>query len=340
MPDGLIMHHTLEAFPKVNGQRTIAIGTVTRKRPQMLKRLLQSYACLRVPEDIRLLFIVVENNETATITPTIELFRSQVPGSFVHYEVETRLGIASARNRVLESALNFGCELLTFADDDETVEPDWLTQLLLERDRLDLDIVGSPVRLAPIDTSSSLWERFVWAGMDRQNRACEAKCVRNRSLGKPDRIRIATGSWMGRLDFFRHSGLRFDVELGLAGGEDWRLWEAARQRGAVTGWTPLAVAFETIPRERLTMTYQFKRNKDHCLTEFRSKLEKRPKGTILRLPGSLAGRLLSFGFYIVAAPLTRGRTLVRAMSCLGAVAGILGACIGRSAAHYKAVNGG
>ncbi|MDA4636003.1 hypothetical protein NZA98_33805, partial [Escherichia coli] len=134
----------------------------------------------------------------------------------------------------------------------ETVEPDWLVQLLAERDAFDFDIVGSPVRLAPHGPGVTVWQKMIWSGMDRANRNSEAKYLRRRNAGQGDRIRIATGSWMGDLAFFRRTGVRFDNALALAGGEDWRLWADARRLGAKTGWTPAAVAYETVPQDRLT----------------------------------------------------------------------------------------
>nr|WP_091946705.1 glycosyltransferase family A protein [Phyllobacterium sp. YR620] len=333
------MDHSSAAKPALAGRRRICIGTVTRNRPQMLAQLLESYGRLERPSDTDLVFIIIENSGHATLDRIIEMFRLQVPETSVRYEIEPNLGIASARNRAIECAIDACGELLTFADDDETVEPDWLMHLLCERDKLDLDIVGSPVRPAPIDADAPFRERLVWNGLVWHSRACEAKCRRMRDTGSHHRIKLATGSWMGRVEFFRLTGLRFDTQLGLAGGEDWRLWSEARKMGALTGWTPLAVAHETIPSARLTFLYQFKRNKDHCTTEFRSKLEKRPLKTLFRLPGSLAARILSFALYCLAAPFTGGQSLVRATSCLGSITGLIAACLGCKSAHYRRTDG-
>lgn len=305
----------------------------------MLQNLLRSYTQMDVPEGVRLHFIIVENNDRLTLQDIVEAFRGQMPQWPVQYRLEPRLGIAFARNRVLDCAIDAGIDLLTFADDDETVRSDWLIQLLAERDAFDLDIVGSPVRLAPPGPNASFWEKLVWSGMDRMNKNSEAKSLRNRDQGRVDQVRIATGSWMGSLPFFCQTGLRFDNELGLGGGEDWRLWADARKLGAKTGWTPHAIAYETVSRERLSIHYQYRRNRDHCLTEFRAKLKNRLLATLLRLPGSLAGRGLTLCIYVLAIPFTRGTTLVRAASCLGSIAGLIQACMGRTSSHYDRTSG-
>lgn len=320
-------------------ERSICVGTITRNRPLMLKSLFESYARMQVPAGTSIRFVVVENNDQPTLSDVVETFQALLPQSTVQYEVEPRLGIAFARNRVLDCALDAGDDLLTFADDDETVEPDWLVQLLAERDAFDFDIVGSPVRLAPHGPDVTMWQKMIWSGMDRANRNSEAKYLRRRNAGQGDRIRIATGSWMGDLAFFRRTGVRFDNALALAGGEDWRLWADARRLGAKTGWTPAAVAYETVPQDRLTFAYQYRRSRDISIIEMGTKLNKHRAATLLRLPGSLIGRLLSLCLYLIAVPFTRGRTLVKAASRLGSIVGVLRACMGSESAHYKRVSG-
>jgi glycosyltransferase involved in cell wall biosynthesis len=320
-------------------QRSICVGTITRNRPLMLQNLLRSYTQMAVPDGVRLHFVIVENNDRLTLQNTVEAFRGRLPQWSVQYMLEPRLGIAFARNHVLACALDAADDLLTFADDDETVQPDWLIQLLAERDASDLDIVGSPVRLAPPAPDASFWEKLVWSGMDRSNKCSEAKSLRNCNKGRFDRVRIATGSWMGNLPFFCRTGLRFDNRLGLAGGEDWRLWAEARRLGAKTGWTPHAVAYETVPHDRLSIRYQYRRSRDHSATEFKAKLKNRRIATLLRLPGSFAGRGLTLCSYVAAIPFTRGQTLVRAASCLGSIAGLIQACMGRASSHYNRVSG-
>ncbi|RZS76787.1 hypothetical protein EV217_5010 [Phyllobacterium myrsinacearum] len=305
----------------------------------MLRNLLQSYAEMRVPEAASLHFILVENNDRPTLHHIVAWFRQLQPQWTLQYEVEPRRGIAYARNRVLQCALAADGELLTFADDDETVAIDWLIQLLAERDTANLDIVGSPVRLAPPPCDASLWARLIWSGMDRANRHYEAKALRNRNAGRADRIRLATGSWMGNLAFFRRTALTFDNELGLAGGEDWLLWAEARKRGATTGWTPHAVAYETIPLERLSLRYLYRRDRDHSITAFRKKLEANRTAGLLRLPGSLAGRTLRLGMNVTAIPFKGEMALVRAASCLGSIAGLFQACLGRTSSHYDRTSG-
>ncbi len=320
-------------------ERTICTGTVTRGRPQMLSNLLKSYSRLNVPDRVRLHFIIIENNETASLGQAIEDFREQVPRSSVQYELETQLGIAFARNRALEAALASDGDLLTFADDDEIVAEDWLERLLAAREAQDFDIVASPVRFAPPPAAASRWNRMVWSGMDRMNRNSEAKSVRLLKRGDARRIKLATGSWMGKLEFFRRTGLRFDNSLGLAGGEDWQLWSDALKLGARTTWTPYAIASETVPVERLTLRYQYRRSRDHSSVLIERRKCKGSKTISLQMLVSILGRVWTLFYCILAAPLTRGSTLVRAASCLGSIVGLLRGRLGFVSPHYRTTSG-
>lgn len=320
-------------------ERSICIGTITRGRPLMLQNLLGSYAEMRTPKGVRLHFVIVENNDRFTLQDIVERFRQRLPQWRVQYELEPRLGISFARNRVLDCALGADDDLLTFADDDETVEPDWLVHLLAERDAFNLDLLGSPVRVAPARAGASCWQKLVWSGIDRMNRNGELKLLRRRQEGRVDEIPVATGSWMGNLCFFRRTRLRFRTELGFAGGEDGALWVEAKKLGAKTGWTPFAIAYETVPERRLSLQYRYRRSRDETITKFSNKLRTEKRGTLVRIPASLAGRTLSLCLCLATIPFTRGHTLVRVAWYVGSIAGIIQACMGHTSLHYKDVTG-
>jgi glycosyltransferase involved in cell wall biosynthesis len=134
-----------------NSRRKIAIGTATRNRPRMLRALLNSYANMEFPEGDDVDFIIVENNDVDTVSGTVKEFRDMVSPHNVFHILERKIGISHARNSALEYSIDNGYAILAFADDDEVVDTRWLMELLDERDGNALDIVGSPVRIAPVD---------------------------------------------------------------------------------------------------------------------------------------------------------------------------------------------
>lgn len=320
-------------------QRRICISVVTRNRPKMLCNLFSSLASIQKPDNAAISFLIVENNTCSTLDETVEGFRTRMPNDAIDYIVESVLGISSVRNRALNHAIEQGFDLLVYVDDDEFVERDWLIKLLAERDRLDLDIVGSPVRPKPFDDNLTLVQRLVWSGIERSGYKSEKKCRQKCAAGRSDSIKVATGSWMGRLDFFRNTGLRFDSHFGLTGGEDWNLWAKAKSLGARTGWACDAIVYETVPSSRLTLSYHYRRNRDHNITEFGARYRENPNKTLKKLPLKIAGRGVKFLGASLSIPFRGGQGLVSAATALGGLVGLFQGCFGKNSLHYANTTG-
>ncbi|MEJ5079720.1 MULTISPECIES: glycosyltransferase family 2 protein [unclassified Ochrobactrum] len=320
-------------------QRRICISVATRNRPNMLCMLFSSLATIKKPNNADISFLVVENNASPTLETTISQFRSNMPNDNIEYVVEEVLGISSARNRALNHSIEHGFDFLVYVDDDEFVEQDWLVNLLAERDRLDLDIVGSPVRPKPFDENLTLLQKLVWSGIERSGYKSERKCRLKCEAGRSDSIKVATGSWMGKLDFFRYTGLRFDSQFGLTGGEDWNLWAKAKSLGAKTGWACDAIVYETVPSSRLTLSYHYRRNRDHNITEFGARYRENPNKTLKKLPVKIVGRAIKFIGASLSIPFRGGQGLVSSATALGGLVGLLQGCFGKNSMHYANTTG-
>ncbi|QMV26347.1 glycosyltransferase [Brucella sp. BO3] len=317
----------------------IIIATTTRNRPKMLINLYKSLSGLEIPSNIDVEFLIVENNRTSTSENWLHEIRSSISPSAVVYILETSIGISCARNRALDYTQEAGADFLAFVDDDEFVEPDWLKQLFAEQQRRDLDLVGSPVRPVPQNSKLSLWQRFVWSGVERNGTRAEDRARRKWQENKADTIKIATGSWLGRIDFFRRTGLRFDSKLGLTGGEDWNLWLEAKKHGAKTGWAPDAIVYETVPHCRISFSYHFRRNRDHNATEFTLLYSKSPRRAWMRLPSRILSRVWKLLTAILTLPFRGGQALISLAMALGGIVGLVQACCGKQQLHYKETTG-
>ncbi|TCQ74478.1 glycosyl transferase family 2 [Ochrobactrum sp. BH3] len=320
-------------------RRRLCISVVTRNRPIMLCNLFASLAFIQKPDDIDISFLVVENHPSPTLDEIVASFRLQIPENSIDYILARVPGIASARNHALSYAIEQAFDYLVYVDDDELVEPDWLRKLVEERDRLDLDIVGSPVRPKPLDERLTFSQTLVWSGIKRSSYKSEQKCRRRCQLGYGDSIKIATGSWLGKLEFFRTTGLRFDSHFGLTGGEDWNLWNKAKSNGAKTGWACDAIVYETVPSSRLTLSYHYRRNRDHNTTEFNACYRENPIETLIQLPIKLTGRAIKLLATVLALPFRGGEGLVSVATALGGVSGLLKGCLGKKSLHYANTTG-
>ncbi|WP_343314355.1 glycosyltransferase [Brucella sp. BE17] len=317
----------------------ILVSIVTRNRPIMLKELLHSLTNIALPASTKVDFLVVENHSSKTLSGCIDTFASGMSESKVVYLLEVRIGISYSRNCALTYAIANDYDFLVFIDDDERAEPEWLIKLFSEQQRGNLDIVGSPVWPKPEQCTLSFWQKFVWSGIQQLSEYGELKTRRKCERGAADTIKVATGSWMGKLTFFRQTGLRFDTGLNLTGGEDWHLWTEAKSKGAKSGWAPDATVYETVPLCRLTLTYHFRRNRDHEATKFLIAYKANPRRAITGLPAKLASRLWKLTVSVLSLPIKGPSAAISATMALGGIVGQIQGFIGKQSAHYKYTTG-
>lgn len=320
-------------------QRRLCISVVTRNRPKMLCKLFASLAQITRPSDMNVIFLIVENNSAPSLEPQILSFRQQMVNDQIEYLLEPTLGLSAARNCALNFAIDNHFDYLVYVDDDEIVDRDWLVQLCKERDRLDLDIVGSPVRPTTDVLELSLWQRMILSGIQQAESRSERRNRLKCAQGKSNNIKVATGSWLGRLDFFRSTGLRFDTNFGLTGGEDWQLCAQAKSLGAKTGWACDAIVYETVPLARLKLSYYYRRDRDHNITEFNARYRANPWQSLRQLPLRLIGRLLRLLAAILSISIRGPYGLVATAKAAGGLVGLLQGALGKTSMHYASTTG-
>lgn len=100
----------------------VSIGLCTYNRAFAVDKTLDSLTRIEVPEGIELEILVVDNASTDNTREVIEAFALRSPYP-VRYLLETKPGVAAARNRAIRE---FRGEWLAQLDDDEVAERDWL----------------------------------------------------------------------------------------------------------------------------------------------------------------------------------------------------------------------
>ena len=124
----------------------IIIGLCTFKRPTLLKLCLESLINLKIPANVNVEFVVVDNEPSDLIREIVEA------ANFV-YLPEQQRGLVYARNTLLDyvstrrsGSLSF-IDYLGFIDDDEAVESTWLIDMLKSMDETQADAVSGPVEI-------------------------------------------------------------------------------------------------------------------------------------------------------------------------------------------------
>jgi succinoglycan biosynthesis protein ExoM len=316
----------------------IALAVCTRGRPRMLAAALASLARLG-SSGRNVIVIVVHNDPGMRETPALEAALPALPDFHVIQLIEPQTGIAQARNRAIEEALQRGCRWLAFLDDDEVADQDWLDALLRTAERRRLVLVGGPVRMLPPPEDATIQERIVWRGVSRRFADIERRSARKAAETRDGGITIVTNNWLCDLDFIRRHNLRFDGETATAGGEDTQFHRDVIGLGGATGWAPEAVVHEEWPRERLTLAYQRRRGRDQAAGRFARKLQERGKLALPEAVVTIGARVVSAAWWQLFSLFDGGSSRVRAARSVGAASGILAALRGESSSHYERVTG-
>lgn len=219
----------------------IAVCICTRKRPDGLKRLLESISVMHIPDGTDLKVVVVENDK--------EKFSESIVNDFVSsgrlnisYHLETKPGIVFARNRSVFEAGD--CDFVCFTDDDEWVEPTWVEELVRCQKEFDCDGVAGPTMPVFTITLPEYIKSF--------------HLPKSYSYGTVVRSAF-TGNLMLRKRYLDMLEGPFDARLNFSGGEDSFLTGAITKLGAVIRYNPEAVASEYLPLNRSTFGYMLRR---------------------------------------------------------------------------------
>ncbi len=324
----------------------MAIAALTCRRPEMFAALLESLLRLRIPDDIRIDFIFVENDDALNIEPACQAFAERTARP-VHALHEPVRGIARARNRALHKALELGCDFLAFIDDDEVADEGWIVELLAAQGEFDADLVCGLVRDRIAEPGpQGLFGRWLSAERLRDSQLRERRRLGRKNIRRRGehglitvRPRGSTGNWLCRLEFLRRHDLRFDESVGLGRGEDHDLMVRLLKAGAVLVQAPRSLAYQMIPASRLSVRYRYRLKRESVQLRYQKRV-RASLGVLLALP-VIAFKLLHAGTYLLLAPVTLGRTFASGIDAAGFVAGLARALLGRPAigSHYGDIHG-
>lgn len=312
----------------------IALGIITHRRPDMLRRLLVSIAALDIPAGAECSILIAENDASLTIMSMIDELRETVPFP-ISVALESESGIPFARNKVLDMAIDGGFDFLTFVDDDETVAKDWLVNLYGSISSRGLDLVGGPITYEAPKSIKLTWEHqsVLHEVCSRGHRNSDMRAA---EIGQPREAEfgIYTNNWIVRIATQQRLRIRFDEDLRYTGGSDTKFYADFARVGAKTGWAPDAKVIELRPLSRLTFKYYFQRCRDQeTARRLRTKKPRHRLIAIVMLGVSVIRALV----YIAIAPVTQGRSCALAARALGKGVGRLKAAFGINSRHYDTI---
>lgn len=257
----------------------ITVCICTYRRPEMLRRLLDSLAQLTPADRFTLSVVVADNDAAESAAETVRTFSAQASFPVV-YGVEPQQNIALVRNRALSLAEG---EFVAFIDDDEFPDADWLIRLHETCERTGASGVLGPVR-PHFDQPPPEW--IV------KGRLCDRP---EHPTGTPLQWgQCRTGSVLFRRSILTNLEPPFRPEFGT-GGEDQDFFRRAIEAGGTFVWCNEAVAYETVPASRCRRRYMLKR----ALLRGRNSL-KHARGRGLMIAKSL----IAVPLYLLSLPVT------------------------------------
>jgi len=299
--------------------RNVDICVCTFRRRE-IEDTLRSLATLRLPEDVAMRVIVVDNDVMPSARGRVEQITRDFPHPVTYVHAPAR-NISIARNACLENCTG---DYAAFIDDDETVSPDWLNELLAVAERERADVVLGPVyavygenvpgwmRSADTHSTFPVWVK----GAIRTGYTCNVLL----DLRSPA--------------VTRH---RFDLSLGRSGGEDTDFFTRVHEAGGRIAYAPGAKVHEPVPRQRASFSWLAKRRFRMGQTHGRLLAEKAHGVRQLRqmaLAGAKAGYCFGFAGVAVLLPARRNASVLRGIMHAGVIVGLMGV---REIGQYGAI---
>jgi cellulose synthase/poly-beta-1,6-N-acetylglucosamine synthase-like glycosyltransferase len=209
----------------------------------MLKKLLGALQLQRTDDRFTYTVVVIDNDAKSSARPVVAEFETSSQMK-VTYACEPRQNIALARNKALQCATG---NFISFIDDDEFPEADWLLMMLRTCEETEAAGVLGPVR-PYFEAPPPPWII--------QGRFCERP--EHPTGWVMDWRECRTGNVLFRKEILRGSIDAFNPKFGT-GGEDKEFFMRMTQEGHVFRWCNEAVTYETVPEARWKRTYFLKR---------------------------------------------------------------------------------
>lgn len=304
----------------------VSLCVATFGRPEGLDRLARSLARLKPSEfRVALELNVVDNDPDGSAEPVCSKLRSEVRFP-INYHIEPRRGIPYARNRSV-AMIAPEADFAVFVDDDETVEPDWLEQLLRVQRENDADVVSGPVLPRFLSTPSPWMVKGRFFEHDRHQTG--------------DRIdRAYTNNTLVRVEVLRRMAPQFDERMVLSGGSDKQFFRRVREAGYRMVWANDAIVYEWVPESRMTGRWILQRAFRYGITTPLIERSVRPGWGLVARTFAMGCYRVCKGLLLLPVTLPWGRHL--SLTCLRHICygvGMLAGLFGMRYGEYRQTHG-
>ena len=228
----------------------ISVILSTYNRGYTLTVALESIAASQLPECVEWEVLVVDNNSKDHTRQVVERFCNRHPRRF-RYLFESRQGLSHARNRGIQEARG---EIIAFMDDDVTVAPNWLRELMSPFQNPEYAGAGGRILPAQDFTPPS------WLLLDDPMNLAGTLALFDLGpeAGQLTKPPYGTNMAYRRAMFEKYGGFRTDLGRSgdnLMSNEDTEFGHRLLRFGQRLWYQPSAVVYHPIPKKRLTKKY-------------------------------------------------------------------------------------
>ena len=229
----------------------LSVIMCTRNRAEQLRRVLDSAAAMRVPQDLSWEFLLVDNGSTDHTAEVVASFADRLPIRRIEQPVP---GLSNARNAGVAEAAG---DYILWTDDDVVIDPGWLEAYADAFTAYPQAAVFGGVIEPVYEEEPPEWFR--------RNEDLLATVVAKRDMGPERRIMPDTP---GMIPYGANYALRaaeqkqhaYNPDLGVSPthkrlGEETLVIDAIIKAGGIAVWVPQARVRHLIPARRLTMDY-------------------------------------------------------------------------------------
>lgn len=225
------------------GDKTLAVGICTYKRPEGLAKSLDYLERQTIWPQVRFSVVVVNNDGTdPAVAKVVDDFSTR-SGIAATYLIEREPGISAARNAVFDEIDRQGISLVAMLDDDEFPAPVWLEALVLKHLETGAAVVGGPVAPVFPEAFAHMYKYQSFWSVNKMN-----------LNGKV--FVFCTCNFL--LDMSRLSAMArplFDEAFGISGGGDTVFFRRLFFAGLDMAWSEEAQVMEDVPPSRSTLDW-------------------------------------------------------------------------------------
>jgi len=286
----------------------VAVCVITFRRCAELRRLLDSVAALHFQKSApEVSVLIVDNDPKGSARGVADEMAATFPFELI-YGIEPTRGISSARNRAV--AMAAAADFVAFVDDDETVCPGWLEQLLMEQSSSAADVVMGPVQPLFVLPPPEWIARGGFFVKDYKK------------FGKIDENYGSTANILIRRSCLDRLNEPFAIKFNLTGGADYHLLLKLKRMGAKISWATKALLTDHVNPCRTNARWILKRRFRVGTTIAMAERLLKPSWPIIRLFKGIF-RILQ-GCILLPVSLLRGKAgMVRTLGIICFGCGIL-----------------